>query len=186
MINIFYSNFAFLIQLLEYEWTWVVSCRLSTKAKVWKPVYFDPRQFRCIENRFCEAKFQALLVHSNGAYYTHDHLSRFKSDNNDMCPWCEQHDSIVHRVTCKGLCDIRKRHSGCQDLHKCDELFLHHAIQITPDEVWGCFAPFIPQSTCCSCKPNLWEILPNLTCILMGLVRTLRCSWSNWLRVQSR
>lgn len=135
-INVFQHNFEFLVQLLELEWTWVVSCRLATKRKVWKPVYFNPRQFRNIESNFTEPKFQALLVHTNGAYYTHDHLSRFKTDHNDMCPWCEQHDSIIHRTKCEELAEIRKNNLKGQTLSKSDDLFVQHAIVTIPNEVW--------------------------------------------------
>ena len=135
-INVFHSNFDFLVCLLECEWTWVVSCRLSTKRKVWKPIYFNPRQFRYLETKYNEQKFQALLVHTNGAYYTHDHLSRFKTDHNDMCPWCEQHDSIVHRTNCQGLSEIRKKNFVDKDLSQYDDIFIHHGVHATPDEVW--------------------------------------------------
>ena len=135
-INVFLVNFPFLIQLLEYEWAWVVSCRLSTKRKVWKPVYFNPRQFQCFESRFSEQQIQTLLVHINGAYYTNDHLARFKSDHNDMCPWCEDHDSIRHRTQCKFIQDIRNKHLNLADLGKTDDIFVHHGIQFIPDDVW--------------------------------------------------
>ena len=135
-INVFTSNFNFLVQMMEFEWAWVVSCRLATKRKVWKPVYFNPRQFRRFESTNTEQKIQTLLVHTNGAYYTNDQIARFKSDHNSMCPWCESHDSIRHRIHCKSLQNIRDKHLHNIDLTKIDDIFQHHAIHIIPDEVW--------------------------------------------------
>lgn len=122
--------------MMEIEWSWVVSSRLAKTRKNWSPCYFDPTQTQKICSRMNEQKAQVVAVHVQGAYYTNDQLVRFKTENDNLCPWCTKTDGIEHRLCCPGLQDIREKSTMPASLQDESPIFKHHNICAIPDEVW--------------------------------------------------
>ena len=100
-INVVSNNFDFITEMLEYEWTFVISRRMSQTRKNWSAIYFDPHVLRKLGSKMTEIKLQTVMTHVNGAYYTKDFMAKFLPDCDKLCPWCDQLDSIEHRGKCK-------------------------------------------------------------------------------------
>ena len=135
-LDVLKCNQSYLDYLMKIEWSWVVSSRLATTRKNWSPCYFDPDQTQKVCARMSEQKAQVVAVHIQGAYYTNDHLSRFKTENDNLCPWCCKPDGIEHRLECPSLQAVRDKLHMPLDLHMEDPIFKHHDICTIPEEVW--------------------------------------------------
>lgn len=83
-----------------------------------------------------EQKAQVVAVHIHGAYYTNDHLSRFKTESDKLCPWCNKPDGIEHRLRCPELQVMRDKCKLPNDLNEEPPIFKHHNICAIPEEVW--------------------------------------------------
>ena len=135
-IDILTCNQSFLDYMMKIEWSWVVSRRLATTRKNWSACYFDSSQTQKICARMNDQKAQVVAVHIQGAYYTNDHLSRFKTESDNLCPWCNKPDGIEHRLRCHELQDMRDKCKLPNDLNEEPPIFKHHNICAIPEEVW--------------------------------------------------
>lgn len=122
--------------MLEYEWTFVISRRMSQTRKNWSAVYFDPHVLRKLGSKMTEIKLQTVMTHVNGAYYTKDFMAKFLPDCDKLCPWCDQLDSIEHRGKCKHAMQSSKTFLPSTFFDQWDNLFLQHAIHPLPQEIW--------------------------------------------------
>ena len=132
-------------QILELEWSRVVSERLSTMRKHWQPGYLDLEGFRRSMQKFAIKEKSILLVHSAGAAYTNDIICKYRFNISPMCPFCDQLDSRSHRLKCTALTPYCMAHTvSRQTLERMHPIAIEFGLEYVPHGVW-----------------QLWEKLQN-------------------------